>query len=74
MSVTIRSFAKINIGLAIGTRRRDGFHSLRTVYQTISLSDTLKVDVQRGSGIEIRCRNSRFQMTKPTPAGASPTG
>ncbi|MGA3211464.1 MAG: 4-(cytidine 5'-diphospho)-2-C-methyl-D-erythritol kinase [Terriglobales bacterium] len=58
-AVTVRSFAKINIGLAIGPRRRDGFHELRTVYQTISLSDTLKVDVQRGSGIEIRCRNSR---------------
>ena len=35
MSVTVRSFAKINLGLSIGALRPDGFHDLRTVYQTI---------------------------------------
>jgi 4-diphosphocytidyl-2-C-methyl-D-erythritol kinase len=59
MPVTVRSFAKINLGLAIGPRRPDGFHALRTVYQTISLCDLLRVDVQRGTGIELRCRDSR---------------
>jgi 4-diphosphocytidyl-2-C-methyl-D-erythritol kinase len=59
MPVTVRSFAKINFGLAIGPRRPDGFHALCTVYQTISLSDLLRVDVQRGTGIELRCRDNR---------------
>jgi 4-diphosphocytidyl-2-C-methyl-D-erythritol kinase len=59
MPISVRSYAKINLGLAIGPLRRDGFHSLRTIYQTISLNDVVKVDVQRGLGIEMRCRDSR---------------
>ncbi len=31
MKVTVRSFAKVNLGLYIGARRADGFHDLRTV-------------------------------------------
>jgi 4-diphosphocytidyl-2-C-methyl-D-erythritol kinase len=59
MPVTVRSFAKINLGLRIGPRRADGFHELKTVYQTIGLHDVLRLSVQRGSGIEIRCTDPR---------------
>jgi len=59
MPVTVRSFAKINLGLAIGPKRADGFHELRTVYQTIALHDILRLKVERGSGIEIRCADPR---------------
>ena len=59
MPVIVRSFAKVNLGLYIGPRRSDGFHELRTVYQTIGLHDVLRVSVQRGSGIEIRCTDPR---------------
>ncbi|MGA8491963.1 MAG: 4-(cytidine 5'-diphospho)-2-C-methyl-D-erythritol kinase [Terriglobales bacterium] len=59
MAVTVRSFAKINLGLGIGALRADGFHELRTVYQTIALHDVIRVSVGRGSGIEIRCEDSR---------------
>ena len=59
MPVTVRSFAKINLGLGIGALRADGFHELRTVYQTIALHDVIRVSVGRGSGIEIRCEDSR---------------
>ena len=59
MQVTARSFAKINLGLRIGPLRADGFHELRTVYQTIALHDVIHVEVQRGSGIEIRCDDPR---------------
>lgn len=55
MPATVRSFAKINLGLAIGPRRPDGFHELRTVYQTIALHDRVRVEVGSGRGIEIRC-------------------
>jgi 4-diphosphocytidyl-2-C-methyl-D-erythritol kinase len=58
MAVSVRSFAKINLGLYIGALRADGFHELRTVYQTIALHDLIRVSVGRGSGIEIRCLNS----------------
>ena len=59
MTVTMRSFAKINLGLRIGAVREDGFHELLTVYQTIGLHDVIRVGVQRGNGIEIRCADPR---------------
>lgn len=59
MPVRIRSFAKINLGLAIGVTRPDGFHDLRTIYQTVGLHDVLKIDTARGVGIEIRCKDLR---------------
>ncbi len=59
MTVTVRSFAKINLGLCIGASRPDGFHDLRTVYQTIALHDVIRVQVGRGAGIEIRCDDPR---------------
>ena len=57
--ITVRSFAKINLGLCIGARRDDGFHDLRTVYQTIALHDLIRVQVTRGTGIEIRSNDGR---------------
>src|SRR5229473_5249293 len=59
MPVTVRSFAKINLGLSIGALRPDGFHDLRTVYQTIALHDIIYVQVGRGAGIEIHCEDPR---------------
>ncbi len=59
MSTLVRSFAKINIGLKIGPAREDGFHELRTIYQTIALADLVRVDVGRGVGIEIACKDRR---------------
>jgi len=55
MTVAVRSFAKINLGLYIGPARADGYHDLRTVYQTIALHDVIRVTVARGSGLEILC-------------------
>jgi 4-diphosphocytidyl-2-C-methyl-D-erythritol kinase len=59
MTVTVRSFAKINLGLQIGPPRGDGFHELLTIYQTIGLHDLIRVSVSRGKGIEIRCTHPR---------------
>src|SRR5271170_1202126 len=59
MTISVRAFAKINLGLGIGALRGDGFHELLTVYQTIGLHDVIRVSVGRGSGIEIRCTDPR---------------
>ena len=59
MPVRVRSFAKINLGLTIGARRPDGFHELRTIYQTIGLHDFVHVSARKGDGIEIRCSQER---------------
>jgi 4-diphosphocytidyl-2-C-methyl-D-erythritol kinase len=59
MTITLPSFAKINLGLRIGPLRPDGFHELRTIYQTIALHDRIHLSVERGRGIEIRCNDPR---------------
>jgi 4-diphosphocytidyl-2-C-methyl-D-erythritol kinase len=59
MTISVRAFAKVNLGLRIGALRGDGFHELLTVYQTIGLHDVIRVSVGRGSGIEIRCADPR---------------
>jgi 4-diphosphocytidyl-2-C-methyl-D-erythritol kinase len=40
--ITLPSFAKINLYLRVLGRRDDGYHELCTVFQTVSLHDTIK--------------------------------
>ena len=40
-AVTARAPAKVNVHLAVGPLRSDGFHELRTVYLAVSLFDTV---------------------------------
>lgn len=41
MSLTLEAFAKVNRSLLVLGRRHDGFHELRTLFETIDLSDVL---------------------------------
>jgi 4-diphosphocytidyl-2-C-methyl-D-erythritol kinase len=59
MATSVRSFAKINLGLKIGPLREDGFHELRTIYQTIALADVVRVDASKGVGLDIVCKDQR---------------
>jgi 4-diphosphocytidyl-2-C-methyl-D-erythritol kinase len=47
MPTRVRSFAKINLGLAIGPVRADGFHGLATLYQTVALHDVVTVHAKQ---------------------------
>ena len=47
MATRIRSYSKINLGLAIGPVRPDGFHGLTTLYQTLDLHDLVTVTARR---------------------------
>lgn len=44
----LRAFAKINLSLRILGVRGDGYHELRTIYQSLALHDTLEVRDRRG--------------------------
>ena len=41
-TLKLPAFAKINLGLRVIGKREDGYHELRTIFQTISLHDTIK--------------------------------
>ena len=45
-SARLRSLAKINLDLRILHRRADGFHELRTVFQTVSLADIIEIEFE----------------------------
>ncbi len=47
----LKSFAKINLGLEVTGKRPDGYHELRTVFQTIGLHDIVRVTVHDGGGL-----------------------
>jgi 4-diphosphocytidyl-2-C-methyl-D-erythritol kinase len=53
MTETLRleSPAKVNLGLEILDKREDGYHELRTIFQKISLSDTLRFSLRKEKGI-----------------------
>jgi 4-diphosphocytidyl-2-C-methyl-D-erythritol kinase len=43
MPLSVNSFAKINLALAVLGKRPDGYHEIRTVFQTIDLCDRLEL-------------------------------
>ena len=59
MALSIKAFAKINWTLDVLFRRDDGFHEIRTIYQTISLSDLIGLK-PASSGIEVICDDPRI--------------
>jgi 4-diphosphocytidyl-2-C-methyl-D-erythritol kinase len=58
--LTLPSFAKINLHLQVIGRREDGFHDLCTVFQSISLRDTLHIEPS--GQIEMTCNDKRVPV------------
>jgi 4-diphosphocytidyl-2-C-methyl-D-erythritol kinase len=51
----VRSFAKINLALAVLGKRQDGYHEIRTVFQSIDLHDEL--EFRESDGLHLSCEN-----------------
>jgi 4-diphosphocytidyl-2-C-methyl-D-erythritol kinase len=51
--VRIPAYAKINLCLDVLGKRADGYHELRTIFQTISLHDSLRMRLSRKPGISL---------------------
>lgn len=50
---TVPAFAKLNLSLHVLGRRPDGYHELRTVFQTIALADSLHLRYAPGGPLRI---------------------
>jgi 4-diphosphocytidyl-2-C-methyl-D-erythritol kinase len=58
-SIALNAFAKINLGLRILGKRPDGYHEIRTLYQTVELHDHLEVALVPGRrGVDVECEDS----------------
>ena len=64
-TVQARAFAKINVGLKILAKRPDGFHEIRTIYQTVGLADRLQISLTSAKqGIRLECEHSELASTR----------
>ncbi len=70
MPTTVPSFSKINLGLAIGPARADGFHSLTTCYQTLAAHDLVTVEASPAAqtAIQITCSDARVPCDRTNTA------
>ncbi len=61
----VRSFSKINLGLAVGPKRSDGFHGLTTAYQTLALHDfvTITARLAPTTGITLEANHPAVPCT-----------
>src|SRR5258706_4545949 len=63
--VRIPAFAKINLRLDVLGKREDGFHELRTIFQTISLQDELRLRASRGEATALSIEGNQLLSAEP---------
>jgi 4-diphosphocytidyl-2-C-methyl-D-erythritol kinase len=63
--VRIPSFAKINLRLDILGKRADGYHELRTIFQTVSLHDELRLRASKSREISLTIQGNDELAREP---------
>lgn len=61
-TLTEKAYAKINLYLAVGNKRDDGFHDIESIMQTVSLADTVTVTA------DTDCTGRRISVTCTDPS------
>ncbi len=57
-SASVPSFAKLNLALHVIGKRTDGFHELRTIFQSITLADRLEIEFTPGRARRVELDSS----------------
>ncbi len=58
-SLTLKAYAKINVGLRITGQRDDGYHSIKTLYQTVNIYDEVKLNLKDEQGVTFNWEGER---------------
>jgi 4-diphosphocytidyl-2-C-methyl-D-erythritol kinase len=53
--INVPAYAKINLGLRVHGRRADGYHEIGTVFQTVTLRDTLTFQATNDGSLNLSC-------------------
>ncbi|MFE7416651.1 4-(cytidine 5'-diphospho)-2-C-methyl-D-erythritol kinase [Rhodococcus sp. NPDC057529] len=61
--VVVRAPSKVNLHLAVGDLRDDGYHELKTVFQALSLGDTVSVVPAETLSVTVRGEDARVVPT-----------
>lgn len=64
--VTVRAPSKVNLHLAVGDLREDGYHELSTVFQALSLCDTVSVEPADTLSVTVRGDDAKSVPTDST--------
>ena len=54
------AFAKLNLTLDVLGKRQDGYHDLKSIMQTISIRDSIEIDVGTGQPWKLLCTNEEI--------------
>jgi len=57
-TIRIPAYAKVNLRLEVLGKRADGYHELRTIFQTVGLHDTLEFRSSRHPGISLQIQGN----------------
>lgn len=52
-SISVKAYAKINLGLDVIRKREDGYHDVSMIMQSLELHDNITINKQQESGIHI---------------------
>jgi 4-diphosphocytidyl-2-C-methyl-D-erythritol kinase len=63
--VRIPALAKINLRLEVIGKRADGYHELRTIFQTISLQDEIRLKSSRQPGVTLKVLGNDSLSNEP---------
>ena len=58
----VKAFGKINLTLDVLGRRRDGYHLLDTVMQTVSIWDELEIQTGGERGVRLECNRESLPL------------